>query len=112
MHKSIDQIGVITVVLESFGKRTLPRILDIKKLVDDGGTLSSTDIEYLDDAINQAREFGELITDDTALRSFFSRVAHLYNEIVTKALENEQTTMDGILVTAQRKASLFGHKRS
>mgnify|MGYP001815355036 CR=1 FL=1 len=89
MNHSPEQTGVLTVLLEDYGKRTLPRIYDIKKMVDDGSTLSSSNIEFLDEALIEAKQFGELVDKDPGFRVFFSRVAHLYNEIITKALDNE-----------------------
>ena len=91
MNQSLEHTGVLTVVLESYGKHTLPRIFDIKKMIDEGGTLSSSHIEYLDDALKEARQFGDYVDKHPGFRDFFSRVAHLYNEITTKALENEKS---------------------
>ncbi len=90
MNHSFENLGVLTVVLDSFGKRTLPRIFDIKKMIDDGGTLSDSNIDFLDEALNQAKEYGSYVDEHPAFRGLFSRVAHLYNEITTQALENEK----------------------
>lgn len=106
MNQSLEEIGVLTVVLEEFGKRTLPRILDIKKMIDGGGTLSDSDIDYLNEALNQAKLFGDSDETDIAFRKFFSRVAHLYNEVMTKALENEKSAFAGILQSTAEQASM------
>jgi hypothetical protein len=90
MNHSLEDIGVLTVVLDSFGKRTLPRIFDIKKMIDDGGTLSDSHIDFLDEALTQAKEYGSYVDTHPAFRGLFSRVAHLYKEITAKALENEK----------------------
>lgn len=97
MNQSLEHTGVLTVVLESYGKQTLPRIFDIKKMIDDGGTLSDAHIEYLDEALREAKQFGDYVDNHPGFRDFFSRVAHLYNEITTKALENEKSAYPGTL---------------
>lgn len=91
-QSSLEHTGVLTVVLESYGKHTLPRIFDIKKMIDEGGTLSDSHIDYLNDALKEAKKFGGYVDSHPGFRDFFSRVAHLYNEITTKALENEKST--------------------
>lgn len=96
MNHSLEDIGVLTVVLDSFGKRTLPRIFDIKKIIDDGGTLSDSHIDFLDEALNQALQYGNYVDEHPAFRDLFSRVAHLYHEITSQALENEQHIPDNI----------------
>ncbi len=96
MNRSIEDIGVLTVVLESFGKRTLPRIFHIKKLIEEGGTLSDSQIEFLDEALDEAKGYTDFVDEHPAFKGLFSRVAHLYNVITKQALENEKLTLENV----------------
>ena len=90
MNNPLDQKGVLTVVLEHFEKYVLPRIFDIKAAVDSGGTLSNLDIQFLDEALNDTRQYEGFVEDHSDYKELFARTAHLYHEITTKALENEK----------------------
>lgn len=95
MNSSLEQLGVLTVVMERFEKHRLPRILDIKKVIDEGGTLSNSNIEFLDEVLSDTSKYGYFVEKNPDFKDLFSRVAHLYNEITKKALENEKIIAAG-----------------
>jgi hypothetical protein len=47
MEESADELGAIFALIERFEKQRLPRLLEPKKRVDEGGVLSESDSEFM-----------------------------------------------------------------
>jgi len=91
MEKDIKNKAVIATLIERFDKHRLPRLMDIKEKVDQGETLSDIDIEFLEQAFNDARQNESYLqAADDELKALMMKVLALYKEITEKALENEQ----------------------
>ncbi len=90
MFLSLENEGVLATVLERFEKHRLPRIIDIKKQVDQGGTLNEYDIEFLEEVLYDTKQYQPFVEDHAEYRDLFARTVHLYHEITSKALENEK----------------------
>jgi len=90
MYTSLEQAGVLEVVMKRFEEQRLPRILDIKKSVDRGDTLSGLDIEFLEQVFLDTQQYAHFVDTHPDFQSLYARVAHLYNEIASEALENEK----------------------
>ncbi len=90
MFLSLENEGVLAAVLERFEKQRLPRILDIKRLVDQGETLNEYDIEFLEEVLHDTKEYQPFVAEHAEYRDLFARTVHLYHEITSKALENEK----------------------
>ena len=90
MAFSLENEGVLVTILERFEKHRLPRIIDIKNLVDQGGTLGDHDIDFLEEVLRDTKQYEPFVEGHTEYRDLFARAAHLYNEITAKALENEK----------------------
>ena len=56
MNQTSKDEGVIQVVLDDFENHTLPRIIRIKERVDAGATLTDSEIAFLEDALERAKE--------------------------------------------------------
>ena len=52
MYFSLEDKGVLETVLHRFEHQRLPRILDIRQIVDQGGALSDMDIAFLEPGVN------------------------------------------------------------
>jgi len=89
MTDSTGELGVIQSLIERFEKFRLPRLLKIKKKVEEGEELSAVDIEFLDQVTHDARQSKPLIDRHPEWHKFCSEVIHLYEEIIEKALKNE-----------------------
>jgi hypothetical protein len=89
MYYSLEQQGVLEVVMERFEKHRLPRILDIKTMVDRGEVLSKLDIEFLEQVCRDTQQYKHFVDGHPEFQQLYARVAHLYDEIARKALENE-----------------------
>jgi len=90
MNIQNDETGIIQVVLERFEKQRLPRMIEIKQLLDQGNTLSEFDIEYLSEALHDARELISYLDTHPEYEPLFSRVIHYYKIITDEALDNEK----------------------
>jgi hypothetical protein len=47
MEESADELGAIYALMERFEKQRLPRLLELKKRVDEGGVLSESDSKFM-----------------------------------------------------------------
>lgn len=90
MYTSLEHKGVLEVVMMRFEKQRLPRILDIKKLVDRGEALSDFDIEFLEEVFLDTQQYKHFVDTHPEFQKLYASVAHLYNEIASEALETEK----------------------
>ena len=90
MAKPSSEDGVILVLIRRFEKQRLPRLMSLKEKVDSGEMLSDDDIEFLNMIIHDSQQSKHLIDRHPEWYSFCSYVAHLYETITEKALENEK----------------------
>jgi hypothetical protein len=81
--------GVMAVVMERFETQRLPRILSLKDRVDKGERLDDQDLEFLEEVFNDAHKVKLLIDRHPEYQELSTRVIHLYKDITTRALENE-----------------------
>ena len=89
MAYSLENQGVLTTVLERFEKYRLPRIMQIKDLVDKGGRLNQSDIKFLTEVLSNTKKYSYFVSKHSEYERLFSHVASLYDEITSKALDNE-----------------------
>jgi hypothetical protein len=90
MEESAAELGTIYALVERFEKQRLPRLLELKKRVDEGGVLSESDIQFMDQVMLDAQRSKRLIDRHPKWHEFCSEVIHLYEEIAEKALHNER----------------------
>jgi hypothetical protein len=87
---NIDDDGTITVVLQKLIKQ-LPRLIELKDYVDQGGCLSELDIQFLTRVLNNANHNAHHLhlKDHPELAETATKITGLYEAITSKALENE-----------------------
>ena len=90
MEESVDELGAIYALMERFEKQRLPRLLELKKRVDEGGVLSESDSKFMLQVTLDAQRSKRLIDRHPKWHQFCSEVIHLYEEIAEKALDNER----------------------
>lgn len=90
MTEPSHNAGVLTALMERLEKRRLPRALAIKEKVDRGERLDEWDTDYLEKIIADAQQALDLVDNYPEYQELYARVAGLYEDITSKALENEQ----------------------
>jgi len=90
MTDSESELGVIQSLIARFETQRLPRLLELKKKVDQGEALSELDIRFLEQVTHDARQSKPLIDRHPQWHKFCSEVIHLYEEIIEKGLNNEK----------------------
>ena len=77
-------------LMERFKTQRLPRILEIKEQVDQGNRLGEYDRLFLEEVIKDAQRNIRQVEGIPECQHMFIQLAHLYKQIMDKALENEQ----------------------
>ncbi len=92
MYSALENEGVLEVVMERFQKHRLPRILDIKKLVEGGATLSDMDISFLEEVFKDTEQYKGFVDKHPEFQALYAKMVHLYEDITDKALANERNS--------------------
>jgi hypothetical protein len=90
MTESGNEVAVIYALIKRFEKQRLPRLLELKRKVDDGGVLSESDSQFMQRVTLDAQLSKRLIDRHPEWHKFCAEVIHLYEEIAEKALANEK----------------------
>ena len=89
MKDVTSELGVIYALVERFEKQRLPRLLELKKRVDQGEVFSESDIRFMSQVVLDAQRSKRLIDRHPDWHKFCADVINLYEEIAEKALDNE-----------------------
>jgi hypothetical protein len=90
MNRKNYDTGIILVALLRFEKHRLPRVTEIKQKLDQGDTLNNFDIEYLGEALNDARNLMPYLDRHPEYEPLVAKVIHYYKIITDEALANEK----------------------
>ena len=89
MVKTEKQDGMMVTLMQRFRTQRLPRILEIKEHVDSGSRLSEYDRIFLEEAMHDAQRNIRHVEDIPEYQRLFIQLAHLYKQIMDKAVDNE-----------------------
>lgn len=84
-----DDTGTIVTLLERLRTQRLPRLLDLKAKVDEGGTLDTFDLQFLEEVFTTANELRPLWERHPEFNEIAGQLVRLYHEITSRALANE-----------------------
>ena len=90
MSESEKEEGVIQVLAARFETQRLPIALELKKKVDGGERLNDLDLAFLEEVISDAARIKPMIDQKPEWQKVFAQATKLYEEITTKARENEE----------------------
>ncbi|MFZ4536307.1 hypothetical protein [Propionivibrio sp.] len=82
--------GMLAVIVKRMQEQRLPRALDLKDKVDQGGILDDMDIDFLELVFADTNQLKPLLARHPEYEDLAVRMMGLYRDITTKALENEQ----------------------
>ncbi|MFZ4704234.1 MAG: hypothetical protein ACOYMG_29670 [Candidatus Methylumidiphilus sp.] len=89
MTDDTKDLGVAIALMERFTEDTLPKALEIKKRLDEGGLLDHWDIEFLEELFKRAEEIRPLIDRHPEYQEIYAGAVHLYKQIADEAMQNE-----------------------
>ena len=92
MNESTDDTGVLMARMERLKEYRIPNFLAIKAKVDTGERLNDYDTNFLERIIHDLEHVEPMLARHPQYQTLYDRLAHLYKEITTKALENEQSS--------------------
>ena len=85
-----NEAGVLSVLIQRLESQRLPRLLEIKKSVDEGGRLSDYDLHFLQEVLTDAQNVAPMVANHPELGALASKLTTLYREITETALANEK----------------------
>ena len=94
MSEPSRDVAVIATLVMQFETQRLPRALALKDKVDHGEPLDDWDTAFLDEVLEDARQFKPLVDQHPEYQELYARAAHLYMEITEKGLENAKGTLE------------------
>ena len=90
MEESSKDSGVVTVLMKRLSEQRLPRALELKEKVDQGGLLNEIDIQYLEKVFADATRTRQLVERHPEHQELVARIISLYSDITARGLENEK----------------------
>jgi hypothetical protein len=89
------EAGIVQVLAERLEKQRLPRALALKERVDQGEMLGDSDIAFLEEVFRDAAQIKPYLDSHPEWQDLAGRLAHLYQTITEKALENQKQGKGG-----------------
>lgn len=86
----VNDLGVISAMMERHEKQRLPRLLDIKNKVDSGEKVNDLDVTFLQEAYSEIQKIEPIIERHPEYQTLFSEFCDLCKYISSKALDNEK----------------------
>ena len=91
MNDTNEKLAIKEVILERLAEQRIPRLLDIKEMLNQGGRLSGLDMEFLEEVLSDAGQNKHIFDENPDIQDIYTRIVDLYEEITGKALENEMS---------------------
>jgi hypothetical protein len=92
MNNKASEIGILTAVAERLANRRLPKLLAMKKKVDEGVPLGDNELDFLKKTVKDSHQIMGLVDRHPEYQELATKVIELYKGIVDKALKIEKGT--------------------
>lgn len=89
---TLDNLGVVTVLLERLENQRLPTVLAIKEKVDNGQCLEEFDIDFLKEVFADAQNIMPNVQQHPEYLELVGKVINLYHDITEQAMQNQHNT--------------------
>lgn len=90
MNDQATAQNLIEMLMQRFETEHLDRILELRRSVADGQTLTDYEQSFLEDVCREAMDSKPFVDRFPEYQPLYARVVNLYHEITTQALANEQ----------------------
>ena len=90
MENESNEDGVFHAIVAEMEALHLPRALDLKAKLDQGGSLDDMDIDFLERVFEDAEALEPLMARHPEYEALVGQMLSLYHEITSTALANEQ----------------------
>ena len=90
MSQSSSDIGILTTLAQRLVDQKLPKTLALKERIDRGELLEDADIAFLEQGLADARSIAPILERNPEYVETAGRMGQLFNEIMAKALKNEE----------------------
>lgn len=89
-----DEIA-ITAMMKRFAEQRLPRAMQLKKKVSEGGTLNDTEMMFLETVFNDAKYVLPFSDKYPEYQELVTKAIDIYTEITQQALNNQKNQQKG-----------------
>jgi hypothetical protein len=89
---TLDDLGVVTVLLERLEKQRLPTALAIKEKLDNGQCLEEFDLDFLKEVFADAQNIMPKVQQHPEYLELVGKVINLYHDITEQAMQNQRST--------------------
>lgn len=88
------ELGTVTALLRRASRRRIPRLLRIKKAVDDGARLNAFQVTFLGRVFRDAQQLLPYIDHHPEYQDIITRMVSLYHDIMDQAIVNERARLN------------------
>ena len=88
--ETIKDLGIAMALLERMTTQGLPHARALEEKVGRGEVLDDLDLAFLHETFHNLRQIQHLVDNHPEYQDLYGRVAVLFKEITTTALQNEQ----------------------
>ena len=90
MNETLQDTGVITVLLQRFESQNLPKLLALKDKVELGDSLNNIDVIFMKEIASNFEEIKPLLSRHPKFEPLVTKAIQLYTDIMNVAMDNEQ----------------------
>jgi hypothetical protein len=91
MNQAEHDEGVLAVLIKRFEHERYPRMLELKKNVDDGGVLDERDLNYIEHILTDAHQVMTVLTRHPEYAPLAQKCLVLYEEIMSQSQKNSKS---------------------
>lgn len=90
MYSSLEQKGVFEAVMFRFENRDFPESWISRNWLIEARNCLEFEMEFLEEVFTDTQQYKSFVDTHPEFQMLYARVAHLYNQIASAAMENEK----------------------